>query len=290
MEYTLQKGGATAIASTQGGELISYRCEGTEYVWTGDSNYWPGHAPLLFPVVGQLIGGKVKIEGKEYTMNKHGFARGSKFTLVESGDSHVVFELRDSAETRVQYPYPFRLRVTHTLLDNGFETKYDVTNPGDSDIRFCIGGHPGFRCPLGEGEAFSDYRLVFEKPELPRAYYTDADTVLHRDLIQELSFTDPQTWPLCYDSFARDALIFDGLASRKVSLLRGDKGLEFSFFGFQVLGVWTPPGKQAPFLCLEPWAGLPALSDEDGNLESKPYVVTLAGGSTYSAGYSMAIQ
>lgn len=42
---------------------------------------------------------------------------------------------------------------------------YEVTNEGTEDMPFFIGGHPGFRCPLDEGEAYTDYELRFEKDE-----------------------------------------------------------------------------------------------------------------------------
>ena len=42
---------------------------------------------------------------------------------------------------------------------------YEVTNEGTEDMPFFIGGHPGFRCPLDEGEAYTDYELRFEKEE-----------------------------------------------------------------------------------------------------------------------------
>jgi galactose mutarotase-like enzyme len=52
-----------------------------------------------------------------------------------------------------------------------------------------------------------------------------------------------------------------------------------------VLAVWTPPGKNAPYVCLEPWQGCPAYSDESGRFEDKPYHVEVAPGQTYTCAY-----
>ena len=87
MELELKRGGRTARVATHGGELVSYRDEhGLEYIWTGDPAYWPGRNPLLFPIVGGLRDGKVSIGEKEVSMNRHGFARTSEFTVAGQGE------------------------------------------------------------------------------------------------------------------------------------------------------------------------------------------------------------
>lgn len=54
MQETLRIDAAEAIVDTMGGELISYKSNGKEYVWTGDKAYWSGHAPVLFPFVSAI--------------------------------------------------------------------------------------------------------------------------------------------------------------------------------------------------------------------------------------------
>ena len=63
MVITLRRGALTAQADTLGGELVSLRREGTEYIWSGDPAYWSGRNPLLFPIVGALKNGVVDIGG-----------------------------------------------------------------------------------------------------------------------------------------------------------------------------------------------------------------------------------
>ena len=62
-----------------GAELTSIKLNGHEYLWCGDSKYWGRQAPILFPIVGALKEGKTIIEGKEYFMGRHGFARNMVF-------------------------------------------------------------------------------------------------------------------------------------------------------------------------------------------------------------------
>ena len=154
MELELRRGGRTARIDTKGAELVSYRDEdGLEYIWGGDPAYWAGRNPLLFPVVGNLRDGKVTIGGKEYAMERHGFARRQEFAVAEQGEDWARLELTDSPETLAMYPFPFRLAVEQRLTDGGFATAVTVTNTGTAPMPFCLGAHTGFRAGVpGEGD------------------------------------------------------------------------------------------------------------------------------------------
>ncbi len=293
MQYTLTCGGATAVVDTLGGELISYKtADGVERVWCGDAAYWASHAPVLFPVVGSIKEEGISIGGKLYNMAKHGFARKSEFELAEIAETAATFTLKPNAEILAQYPSLFVLAITHSITETGFTTTYQVANEGSEDMYFCIGGHSGFSCPINEGEQFSDYSLVFDTPitEL-QPLYTDEKTMLHSDYRLALDW-DGTTLPLCYSDFDHDAYILDNLAAHSLSLVHNTtgEGVHYTFHGFEHLGIWTPPGKNAPFLCIEPWHGLPTDVTESGKMEDKPNVTCLAAGETYTAGYTTTIQ
>ena len=94
MLYTLKCGSVVATAQTLGGELISYKKDGKEYLWTGDEKYWNGHAPFLFPFVSSLKDGKVEIDGKMYySKPKHGFVRTTELNVIEKTENKIVFEM-----------------------------------------------------------------------------------------------------------------------------------------------------------------------------------------------------
>ena len=290
MDFTLNGHKASATLTSLGGEMTGYRKSGMEYVWQGDPAYWTGHAPVLFPIVGALKNGSIRIEGAEYTIPKHGGARKRAFMLVEKTEDSAAFLLKADAQSIAVYPFRFALSITHRLLENGFQTTYTVTNEDDRDMPFCIGGHPAFRCPLNSGESFEDYVLLFDENETVPALYTDGGTLLRRDTAVQL-IQDGHRIPLRYSDFDGDAFILDGLASRKVTLAHKatGRGLRFSFEGFSALGVWTPPKKNAPFICLEPWSGLPALEDETGEFLDKPYAMVLKPGEKKYFHYAMDI-
>ena len=293
MNTEIKTARAEAIGSTIGGELVSYKLDGKEYVWEGLPEYWASHAPVLFPTVGATIDGSVKFEGKAYPLQKHGFARKQEFRLLESTADKLVYELYDNAASHEVYPYKFRLLITHKIRDAGFSTEYTVENIDSKPIWFCIGGHPGFRCPMNEGESFSDYKLVFEKVENEDVIYTTNYGGGYID--SSLPITDKlkntNEWALDYADYDVDVLLTKKLKSRHVKLINKNtgKGIDFDFTGFNALGIWTPPHKQAPFVCLEPWNGLPAHLDESGNFEDKPYAIKLDAADSYSVGYKVKV-
>ncbi len=292
MELELVRGPARALADTAGGELISFRDgSGTEYLWQGDPAFWSGRDPILFPIVGALKDGVVRTPNGPCRMERHGFARRSEFAVAERGREFVTFELRESPETLEQYPYPFRLRVTHELTDSGFETSYAVKNTGPSPMPFCIGGHTAFNCPLHPGERFEDYALVFDKTEQARSVavlpggllggYLEKDYLLRTDAI-----------PLRHEIFDKaDTLVYDGLRSPGVSLVDRDtgRGVHMDFHEFPMLGIWTMPGKNAPYICIEPWQGCGAYADETGFFADKPHAVVLAPGEEKRLSFSVTV-
>ena len=289
MELELKRGGRTARVATHGGELVSYRDEnGLEYIWTGDPAYWPGRNPLLFPIVGGLKDGKVRIEGKEVSMNRHGFARTSEFSVVGQGEDWAALELRESGATLALYPYPFQLTVRQQLTDTGFTTSVTVTNTGDKPMPFCLGAHTGFRCPLEEGEAFTDYEVRFAQKETCPTLVPDANGVDRGRTRPCLE--DADVLPLDYKYFDEmDTLIFEGLKSRQVELhsKKTGKGVRVRFHDFPLLALWSMPGKAAPYLCIEPWHGMSAVAGEGPELADKAYCITLAPGESRTLSYQV---
>lgn len=293
MTYTIYaRSGAVAVVRAHGGELVSYRPEkdGTEYIWQGDPAYWKGQAPILFPVVCSPKDGKIAFDGKEYPMEKHGFARQMDFSLVRLSKSQVTLAISETEETLCHFPFRFALEVTYEMTDDGFSAVFAVRNKDEREMTFCIGGHPGFSCPLAEDETFEDYSLFFENAEGAEVSLTK-DGYMDPALPKCPVLQGTNELPLRYADFDNDAMIVENLPVRKVQLRsrRSGRGIAFSFEGFDALGIWTPDHKNAPFLCLEPWNGLPASVTETAEAKNKKYAVTLSPGKTYTVGYRVSI-
>ena len=289
MQFTLSQGSLTAAVRTRGGELVSLRDrDGTEYIWDGNPVFWSGQNPILFPIVGALKNGKVDAGGTVCEMSRHGFARTQEFTLVEQGNDFIVLELRESGETLARYPFPFSLRVRHHLLSKGFSTAFTVENTGGSPLPFCAGAHTAFRCPLFEGERFEDYQLVFSQAEDASSLLLTPEGLIRCGALEPV--LSHGVLSLDYGTFQRmDTVIFQQLQSASVSLLHKEtgRGIQTDFSQFPVAAFWTKPG--APFLCLEPWHGCPALDDETGRFQDKPFALTLAPGEQKSLAYTVTL-
>ena len=84
------KNGLLNISSTEhGAELTSIVKDGREYLWQADPAFWKRHSPVLFPIVGSVWNGRFRIDGKEYAMGQHGFARDMTFSVVEKEEDRV---------------------------------------------------------------------------------------------------------------------------------------------------------------------------------------------------------
>ena len=76
----------TAAINPHGAELSSLRDPaGRELMTDGDPAFWSGHAPLLFPIVGRLVGDCYRLDGRDYSLPQHGFARRRDFALIDMG-------------------------------------------------------------------------------------------------------------------------------------------------------------------------------------------------------------
>jgi hypothetical protein len=108
---TITNGTLSAAINPLGAELWSLTdAAGAEYMTDADPAFWGGHAPLLFPIVGGLVGDTYRVEGPAYHLPRHGFARRS-LLAVQVEDDLPLFGLSDSEETHAVYPFAFVLAM-----------------------------------------------------------------------------------------------------------------------------------------------------------------------------------
>ena len=291
MIYTLENENIRVVASSNGGELHSIKKINaeTEYLWNGDERYWKYHAPVLFPIVGKVNGGKYKIDGIEYELPQHGLARTREFKLIEKSESRIVFELQYDEETLKVYPFKFVLRIGYTLMEYGVETSYEVINKDNKDIYFSIGGHPAYMCPINQGESFEDYYFEFDKVEKSSKILLNSNGLFTKN--KELFMENSKELPLSIEIFKDDAIVFNDLKSNKISLKsrKSDKSVTMDFSGFPYLGLWTKP-TGAPFVCIEPWFGHADYEDFNGDFKDKEGINKLAVGKSFKAAYLVTVQ
>ncbi|MFT6745939.1 MAG: galactose mutarotase-like enzyme [Glaciecola sp.] len=278
-----------AIINYDGAELsrLYSKTHEREILWDGNPKYWGRHAPVLFPFVGKLRGGKYKHEEQTYSLGQHGFARDKEFKLIEKSDLHCVLELKSSKETKKVYPFDFSFKTTFALTDNGLKTEYKIKNPENTALYFSLGAHPAFNCPM-KNNKLEEYQLTFDKQENAQTLLLDETGLLSHEKSDFLR--DDQHIVLSDEIFEKDALMFTDLRSTALTInSEKDKiAVKVSWENFPFLGIWKPIG--APFICIEPWQGIADYQDASGILSEKFGIVKLKSNDVFVASYSVSIQ
>ena len=282
LEVTINSFGAE-LSSITGKET------GTQYLWDADEKFWKRSAPVLFPFVGSLKDKKYTVNGKDYPMGQHGFARDMEFSVVSETSDEAWFELRSNDDTLAKFPFDFVLKIGYRLDGNDIKVTWHVENPGDKELLFSIGGHPAFMCPVTEDGKQSDYYLKFDADKALTYGLLSSDGLLDRD--DYLLGVDIDGYcPIDEHMFDKDALIIEHFQASKVSLCTPDKKPYLTVsFDAPLFGLWSPAGKGAPFVCIEPWYGRCDRADFSGELKDREYGNVLAVGETFEKSYTITI-
>lgn len=263
---------------------------GNEYLWNADEKYWKRSSPVLFPIVGSLKDSSFKAEGETWPMSQHGFARDMDFKMSKQPDGkYILFTLESNEDTLKLYPYRFKLEIEYRLDGYKLGVSWRVTNTDDKDIYFQIGGHPAFMCPLAGKGKQSDYFLNF-----------DTDKDLTYSLLSSNGLVESEGNVLANDGglvkidehmFDKDALIFEGSQANKVTLAKPD-GMSYLsvLFDAPLFGIWSPAGKNAPFVCIEPWYGRADKESFSGEISDREYMNKLAPGEEFKAEYTIEVE
>ena len=287
---TLENSRLRLTVDSLGAQMMSLQTmDGREYLWQGDPRYWCDRAPVLFPFVGRLTGNSYRYGGQVYSMGIHGFAAHQDFSCLCPKRNRLVLQLTDNVETREQYPFAFSLNIIYELIDNRVQVTYQVENTGTGMLPFGIGGHPGFRVPLEEGEQFDDYILEFTGGCQPdRVGFTPQVFLSGQD--QPYSLNEGKYLPLRHDLFDEDAVILKNM-SREITLRSrvSPHGVQVSYPDMPYLGLWHVPNTDAPYLCIEPWSSLPARQNVVEDFACKSDLIQLGPGKTYINTWSITI-
>lgn len=261
----------------RGAELISIEKDGFERLHDGTKD-WNRHSPILFPIVGKLKDNKTIINGKEYEMSQHGFARDMEFE--EIGENSYC--LKYNEETLKKYPFKFELYVSYEINKNSVITKYKIINKDDKMIYFGLGGHPAFNCDYTSGK----YRLEFEDIEDDLEIY-QLENGLVKDLPEKKTrFVKENRIYLNNKTFENDAIIIKNVKSRVVYLKTETKTvLAFEFKDFPYLGIWSKPG--AHFVCIEPWFNTADKVSSNGIFEEKEDLIELKPNQEFLSSYTV---
>ncbi|MDO7171207.1 aldose 1-epimerase family protein [Mariniflexile sp. AS56] len=261
----------------------------TEFMWDANPNVWAGFAPNLFPIIGALKNDTYIFEDKAYKLPKHGMVRNNAaVALHEQTADSITFKLIYSEDTLEVYPFKFELYISYTLLNNSIEVRHTVKNVDDKPLYFSVGGHPAFKCPVFENEAYEDYVLEFEQVETSKTHLINMANGLISAGTKAV-FNNSDTLPLTHDLFNEDALIFKDLKSKKVALKSKTHGeiLSVSYKDFSYLGIWAKP--TGDYVCIEPWLGIADSDTTNQDFKTKEGILKLSAGNSFKASYTIEI-
>ena len=264
---------------------------GMSYIWNGDPAYWFGQNPLLFPIVGNLKDGKIRMDHQEYFMGRHGFARDMDFELVSQTETEVRYRLNSNDQTLAKYPWPFRLEIAYRLHGDSVDVIWEVTNTGEEDSYFQIGAHPAFYYPDYDPQTSERGFLSFDRSEGLQCIRIKEKGCVDAETKYPLEIPENGLFPLAADTFdAIDTIMLQDGQIGRVALHRADKTPWLSLsFNAPVVGIWSPPTKNAPFICLEPWYGRCDRAGYEGDYRDKDWVNRLAPGERFSSVYTIEI-
>ena len=249
--------------STHGGELVSLQnaSSGEELLWCGDKTFWGRHAPILFPIVGKVAKGLYRVEGQDFGLGQHGFARDNDFSVIESNESHILLALHSNDETLKHFPWAFELTAEYRLEASKVRILWNVKNTDNKLMYFQIGAHPAFY-------------LRHYSPSDPVHGYVQ----FHEDLLELNSHT-----------FDNDALIIEDPTIARMTLTDKDMRpyLRVSSPQAEVWGIWAPSKEGCPFVCLEPWCGRKDNDDFCGDVSQREYIHSLAPSETFTFEYDI---
>lgn len=264
-----------------GAELISIKKDDIELMHDG-IEFWQRHAPILFPIVGQLKDGTTIIEDKEYKMGQHGFARDMKFSELEKSETLHRYVLKSDLKTKEKYPYEFELYVSYIVDKNSVITKYEIVNKDNKEILFGLGGHPAFKCEYSKEE----YEIIFNKEETNIEFLELENGLVSNK--KAFNILKDNKIELLKNTFKNDAIIMKNINSNKVILcnkITKQEILDFDFTGFSHLALWSKI--DAPFICIEPWFNTADHINSNGIFKNKENVIKLNVGETFNAQYKV---
>ncbi len=288
MRYLLENDKLRVEIDSFGAELKSVKdkVSGQEYMWQGDKKYWGRTSPVLFPFVGRLKDDTFLHGGQTYTMKQHGFARDMEHQLLSKTDNAIWFKLVTNNETLAQFPFSFVLNIGYELEGNELKVLWEVSNNSvDKHMHFGIGAHPAFNCPIHGEDSKTGYKLFFAGVDEIHHHGNDIETGLSLDEDIVLPLEDHRA-VITPDFFDRCTYIVEGRQTNEVGIEDPDGNRFITvLFDMPLFGLWSPEGKNAPFLCIEPWCGRCDSADFEGTLKARPFDNVLEAGEKFNTSY-----
>lgn len=287
MVYEIKADRLNIKVSTKGAELQSLKThDGTELLWQGDPKYWDGQSPLLFPFPGKSWEDKLRIDGAEYSMPKHGFACNMEFQLVEQAENSITLRLTDTPETYKMFPFHFVLDVTYTIVGSSLNVCWNVSNQSPRIMYFMIGAHPAFNLPGFKANDKVHGYIYTDNAADMQSNVVLPDGYCH-DEIETVELKEGQL-PITNHTFDCDTILDQTGRFSEIILMSKEKmPLVRVNFNMPVLAIWAPCGGAAPFVCIEPWHGICDRFEDPRELKDRNHVISVMAEEAWTNTYTI---
>ena len=265
MIYTIKNDFLEAKISSIGAELQAVKAldSGKDYIWHG-KEFWPKHAPLLFPIAGATTE-PYTYRGKEYYLEKHGFLLKLEFDLVSISESEVVLSVKENEETLKQYPFSFEFIARYYVDGKKLISEYTVKNTSSETMPYMFGLHPAF---MLHGDAPKEEFYV----DLGEELTAGQNDIIGGKLVQTPRdrFIPNGELHITNEIYDLDTIVLCKVPN-KVSLVSPyGKVLDMSWSeNLPRLCVWKWPNDAARFVCIEPWSHIPTDRTSTDDFETK---------------------
>lgn len=231
------------VVPERGGIITSWRVQNQEVLYLDEERFANpqlsvrGGIPILFPICGNLPDNTYTVNGKQYTLKQHGFARDLPWEVtnqVTQDKNSLTITLSSNEQTRTVYPFDFKLAFTYQIEGNTLEIKQQYTNLSTEPMPFSTGFHPYFL-------TVDKTQLKFE---IPGQEYQDQITKETHSFNGDFDFNRDEIDVAFKQLSGKSATVTDHARKLKLTLEYDDT--------YSILVFWTIKGKD--YYCLEPWS------------------------------------
>ncbi|GMA60511.1 aldose epimerase [Alicyclobacillus fastidiosus] len=228
------------IAPERGAIVTSLGLAGKELLYLDEVTFRDKHAnvrggiPILFPIAGQLEGGKYTLDGQSLTMANHGVARTSAWTVrgvsEEASRGAITLQLESSPVTRQSYPFDFELLFDFVLENETFTIDQRYRNRSDQPMPMYAGFHPYFRSAQKKLHYITDASKYLDYNDM-NVYEFDGVVDMERRV---------------------ESIVFLDATKPRIAFEVPEASIELSYGSeFKYVVLWSVAGRD--FICVEPW-------------------------------------
>jgi galactose mutarotase-like enzyme len=224
-----------------------------------------GGIPVLFPAPGVIPGGKYRVDGHEYPMRRHGFARDLPWEVRTRETSRVVLALGHSEQTLREFPWRFEALLAVTLVGTALHLSFTAENRDSRPMPLHLGYHPYFHVPQANKATTS------VETDASRAWDNRTGAPVS---FTGLDLTGPEVDMHLLDHSLQGTTLERGPGLRPVELAWSPS--------FTTLVVWTLAGRD--FVCVEPWTA------PGGALQTHQGLLSVAPGATFASEFEISVE